>query len=92
LLRHYPLSKIKDIREFALTYFRPLLLLSLGVPYLQIVSFLLILVYSFLYTKLVYLEEFRNWRIIFLPFINISLLFVALFYTAKGFVYGKQQI
>ncbi len=88
LLRKYAVVNFSDL----LTYFRPLLIVALIFPYLQMISILFIMVYSFLYTKRVYLENYQDWRIVLLPFINVSLLLVATFYTFKGFIRGKQTL
>ncbi len=81
---------ITNIIELFRAFFRESLILMLLFPYLKIVSIILILLYSFFYTKDVYLAEYKNPRIILLPIINISLLFVSFFYSVKGFVTGKQ--
>jgi glycosyltransferase involved in cell wall biosynthesis len=77
--------------EFVLTFFRPLLVVGLLIPYVQVVSLISILVYAFLYTKLVYQEEYRDPRVLALPFVNIALLFIDTVYFARGLVTGKQR-
>lgn len=89
LLRRYGITSLTN---FGLTFFREILIVSLAVPFLNIIAGGLILIYSFYYTKLVFLTNFRNFRIIALPFLNISLLFVSLFFSLRGFIYGKEQI
>ena len=74
------------------SFFREILLAALLFPYLRVLSFGLILAYSFFYTKLVFLKEFKDRRILALPFLNIFLLLVSLVYSLKGFIYGKQKI
>lgn len=76
---------------FILMFFRPILLLSLFLPYLNIISLVLIILYSFLYTKFVYLYEFRNIRILLLPFINIYLLIISSYFSFKGWLFEKQS-
>ena len=83
---------ITSIRELFRAFFRECLLLMLMVPYLRYFSVLLIFLYSFYYTKNVYIAEYKNPRILLLPFINISLIFVSFFYSLKGFVTGKQYL
>jgi len=83
---------IRNITEFFRAFFREFLLLMLLVPYLRFISILLILIYSFYYTKNVYSSESNNPRIFILPFINISLLFISFFYSIKGFATGKQKL
>ena len=83
---------ITSIMEFFRAFFRECLLLMLLVPYLRYFSVLLIFLYSFYYTKNVYITEYNNPRILLLPFINISLIFISFFYSLKGFVTGKQYL
>ena len=78
--------------EFLLTFFRQLLVICLLVPYLQVVSLILIAFYSFLYTRLVYLEEYRDPRVLALPFVNVALLFVGTFNFARGLLTGRQRM
>lgn len=74
------------------TFFREILVLGLFVPYLHIVSLILIICYSFLYTGSVFFEERKNPKILILPIFNVYLLFIGLFYSLKGFVRKKQEI
>jgi len=85
-------GRILAPRQLAKSFFREILLIVLFTPYVWILSLFLILVYSFLYTKTVYLKECKDKRIIILPFFNIFLLFVIFFYSIRGFIYGKQKI
>ena len=82
----------RNLIELFRAFFRESLLLMLLVPYLRYISILLILLYSFYYTKNVYIAEYNNPRIFLLPFINLSLLFVSFFYSVKGFATGKQNL
>ena len=86
------LGRIGGIGHFAKVFFREIMLFALLVPYLNIASAILIIVYSFLYTGPVYLREFRDARIIILPFFNIYLLLVGFIYSLKGFIFKKQTI
>lgn len=81
-----------SLMEFLMISFRPILVILLFVPIINLFDVILILIYSFLYTKHVYIYERKNPRILILPFVNIGLLFIASFYYFKGFVYGKQRI
>lgn len=78
--------------SFVRAFFRELLLLSLFLPFVNIIGFILIIFYSILYTKEVYLKEFRNYRTLLLPFFNIYLLFISFIYSIRGFINGKQKI
>ncbi|MFA6285617.1 MAG: glycosyltransferase family 2 protein [Parcubacteria group bacterium] len=85
-------GRIHETHSFLRSFFREALLIALLVPYLRILSVFLIAIYSFLYTKPVFSKEYKNPRILILPFFNIYLLFVSFFYSLRGFVYGKQRI
>lgn len=85
-------GRIRSARSLGKSFFRELMLLALVVPYLRIFSLALILLYSFLYTKIVFAKEYKDKRVLILPFFNIFLLFVSLIYSLKGFIYGKQKI
>lgn len=85
-------GRIKSFSNFLGMFFRELLLVSLLIPVLSYLAAVLIIVYSFWYTKLVYFKEYKNPRIIVLPFFNIYLLFVSFAYTLKGLIYGKQKV
>ena len=86
------LGRIWGIEALAKAFFREILLVWLFVPYLNILSLLLILSYSFFYTKLVFVKEYRDRRILILPFFNMFLLLVSFYYSLRGFIYGKQRI
>jgi glycosyltransferase involved in cell wall biosynthesis len=79
-------------KEFGLSFSKELLFMGLFVPYLRMISGLLILVFVFIYTKEVYLSEYRDPRILVLPVVNFSLLPVCFVYALKGFVEGKQTV
>lgn len=83
-------GRIKGIKNLAATFFREILLLSLLVPYLQFFSLALIIVYSFWYTRLVFIKNYNDPKILILPFFNIYLLLVSFFYVSRGFVRNKQ--
>lgn len=86
------LGRIGKFSSAAKIFFREIMVLTLFIPYVKVVSLIMIICYSFLYTKCVFLKEYRNKRIFILPFFNIFLLFVGFLYSIKGFVYGRQKI
>lgn len=88
LIRGKALSLVSIVH----TFFREILLLALLVPFVRIFSVALIILYSFAYTGRVYFEECGNTRIFVLPFFNILLLFVSLYYSLRGAINGKQRI
>lgn len=86
------LGRIKGLTPVIRTFFREILVLTLFIPRMDRVSLILIISYSFLYTKPIYFEEYKNPKILLLPLFNIYLLFVSFFYSLRGFFYGKQRI
>jgi GT2 family glycosyltransferase len=85
-------GRIRTPVSLGQSFFRELLLLALLVPYLRFLSLALIILYAFLYTKLVFEKNYKDKRILILPFFNIFLLFVSFVYSLKGLIYGKQKI
>jgi glycosyltransferase involved in cell wall biosynthesis len=89
ILRKYGASKLKDT---LMSHFRSILLIGLLIPYVNILFALLVIAYSFMYTKLVYKEEKGNPKLLILPFVNVYLLVVSFLASLRGFVVGKQRI
>lgn len=89
---HFAMGNIKSLKSFILCFFRLFLVLGLLPPYFRTISIVLIIIYSYLYTKLVYETEYKDKRIFILPFFNIMLLFVGSFYNIKGFITKKEKI
>jgi glycosyltransferase involved in cell wall biosynthesis len=85
-------GRIKGLMPISRTFFREIILLSLFIPFLNYISLILIVIYSFVYTKIVFWEEYKNPRILVLPLFNLYLLLIGFFYSWKGFIYGKQRI
>jgi len=85
-------GRIHKVKQFAKAFFREILLVSLLIPYLNVLSALLIFFYSFFYTKIIFLREYSDKRILILPFFNIFLLFVSFIFSLRGFIYGKQRL
>ena len=83
--------RIDNLQSLPRIFFREILIMLLFVPYVNIISAIVIVAYSFFYTKLVYLEEYNNLRVLVLPFLNIYLLFVSFFYSLRGLIYGRQK-
>lgn len=84
-------GRINGINPFFKTFFREIMLAALLVPFAAYLSLALILAYSFWYTKLVFLKEYRNPRILVLPFLNIFLLLVSFAYSLRGLILRKQE-
>jgi len=85
-------GRIFGIYQLAKSFFREMLLIALLIPFMNLISVIIIIIYSFFYTGRVFAEEYKNPRIIILPFFNFLLLFVSFFYSLRGFIYGKQMI
>lgn len=83
---------IRSPKQIVSAFFREFLLLLLLLPHLYIIGILLIMIYTFYYTKTVYLYEYKNPRILILPFINIFLLFVSFYFSLRGIIRGKQSV
>jgi hypothetical protein len=83
---------ILNLKEFLRAFFRELMIIGLLFPYLRILSLLAICMYVFLYTWRVYAEEWRNPRVILLPFLNACTLIVSSVFTIRGFITGKQRL
>lgn len=82
----------KDPKEIFKAFFREFLLLGLFIPYIQYLSLVFVVIYSFSYTWLVFKKEYKDPRIVILPLLNIYLLFISAVYSIKGLIYGKQKI
>jgi len=73
-------------------FFREALVLALFIPYMNIVSLVLIIAYSFAYSRPVFFSEYKNPRVFTLPFFNIYLLFASFIYSMRGYIYGEQKL
>ena len=91
LRRYFKKTKIKDI---IILVFRPIILLGLFVNifFINELALLIILLFCFYYTKLVYLKCYKNSRVVILPFVNFVSLIYYSFYFVRGFIYAKQKI
>lgn len=73
---------------------RPSLALLPFIPYLHVIGILLLIIYSFLYTKKMFITKSTqgNPRIIILPLLNIFFLYYETFWTIEAFLFGKNKI
>ncbi len=71
---------------FAITFFRPILLLGLIFPYIQYLSIVLILIYSFTYSGSMYFAKRKDIRVLLLPIVNFFALFVSSYCSIKGVI------
>ena len=81
-----------DIINLARIFFRPLIIATIFVPYARSYALLLIVLYSVIFTKKMYLAQCKNPRIFLLPFVNIFLLFSGSFYLIRGLLSQKQRL
>lgn len=83
---------VLNVREILRILARPLLIAGLFFKPFVLISVVLILLYSYLYTKNTFQYEWRNPRILVLPFVNIYLLFSWVFYFFRGLITGRQKL
>lgn len=81
-----------NLWQFIKSFHRELLVTSLFLPPFRLMGISLIGVYSVYYTWPLFFEKKFDPRIFLLPFINISLLFISMVYSIKGFVSNKQEL
>ena len=86
------LGRINTPPHFGRAFFREILLISILIPYINIIGVLLITFYSIWYSKIIFITEYKDKRVFVVPFLNIYLLFVSFYYSAKGFIFSKQTI
>jgi len=85
-------GRVRGMMQFVKTFFREILFLALFIPYIKFLALIVIVIYSFSYTTKVFASQWRDARIIILPFVNIFLLFVSFLFSIKGFLQGRQMI
>jgi len=85
-------GRIRTINGFLRAFFREILLVVTLLPHLRFLGLFLVVVYTFSYSKIIYLREYKNPRVLLVPFLNLFLLFISLFYSLRGFIYGRQKI
>ncbi len=73
---------------------RPSLSILPFMPYLHVIGIILLIIYSFLYTKKMFITKstLENPRIIILPFLNVFFLYYETFWTLESFLFGKNKI
>lgn len=94
-LRKYPLTILKIYpKELLLSFLRPALLISLFINWhsLNRIGLLIFILFSFLYTKLVYLKCYQDPRVLVLPLIIFLILIFYSFYFLKGLILKKQTL
>ena len=86
------LARFDNLLQILITFFREILLISLLIPYLNIVSGILIIYYSFAFSWSLFIKTKLELRHLLVPFINIGLLFISLFYSVQGYIHKQQTI
>lgn len=73
---------------------RPSLAILPFIPYLHAIGVILLIIYSFLYTKKMFMTKStrENPRIIILPFLNLFFLYYETFWTIEAFLFGKNKV
>lgn len=90
LLRRYMFHFPKELISLL---FKPILAVIPFIPFLHMFGVGLIVLYSFFYTKKMFLSPFTlmNPRIILIPFLNILLLYYHVFWMAQAFLMKREQ-
>ena len=73
---------------------KPSLAILPFIPYLHAVGSILLIIYSFLYTKKMFITKstLQDPRIIILPLLNVFFLYYETFWTIEAFLFGKNKI
>ncbi|MFH2022510.1 MAG: glycosyltransferase family 2 protein [Patescibacteria group bacterium] len=85
-------QRITNTMQFIKSFHRELLVVSFFLPPIRLISIIAIGFYSVYYTWPLFFEKKFDLRIFLLPFINISLLFISMVYSIKGFISNKQEL
>lgn len=89
IFRRYGLASVK---ECVRVFFREIMVLVLFIPGIRVVGLLCVAVYSVAYCGILFAKEWRNVRILLVPFLNVFLLFVSCVFSARGFIQGRQAL
>ena len=85
---------ISLIQDGLFLLIRPSLAILPFIPYLHTLGLMLLIIYSFLYTKKMFITKstLKNPKIIILPFLNVFLLYYETFWTIESFLFGKNKV
>lgn len=88
------MGRISFINNGLILMVKPSLTILPFIPYFNIFGLIIIAVYSFLYTKSMFMSTsaLKNPRILVLPFVNIFFLYYETFWTIEAFLFGKNKI
>lgn len=77
---------IISIQHFAITFFRPILILGLLIPYIRYIFICLIIIYCFSYSGSMYFARKKDIRLLLIPLVNFIVLFASSYYSLKGII------
>ncbi|MBD3366176.1 glycosyltransferase [candidate division WWE3 bacterium] len=83
---------ITNFPRFIRTHFRELIFIALLVPFIRIFGAFIALSFAFFYTKAVFISEFPDRRLFYLPLVNLFLLPISFIFSLKGFIHGQQTV
>lgn len=88
------MGRISFINNGLILMVKPSLAILPFIPYFHIFGLILIIAYSFLYTKSMFMSAsaLKNPRILALPFVNIFFLYYETFWIIEAFLFGKNKI
>lgn len=88
------MGRISFVNNGLILMVKPSLAILPFIPYFHIFGLIVIVAYSFLYTKSMFMSTsaLKNPRILALPFVNIFFLYYETFWTIEAFLFGKNKI
>lgn len=88
------MGRLSIVNNGLILMVKPVLAVLPFIPHFQFFGVILIMLYSFLYTKSMFMSKFalKDPRIFILPFVNISLLYYETFWIIEAFLFGKNKI
>jgi glycosyltransferase involved in cell wall biosynthesis len=89
LRRHFRETPMADA---ILVLARPMMLLLLLVPYINVVIALLLATYILLCSKDVFIKCWRDPRVLALPFVNLGNVFIYSYYFVRGLLNARQMV
>ena len=83
--------RIRSVSQFIQAFFREGLLITLFIPILNYFTLFFLGMYTFLFSKNMLRYEWRDPRILLLPFLNVALIFNSTYFSVLGFCRGAQR-
>lgn len=81
-----------NFKSYILMFHRLFLVFGLFIPYLNLLFLSLIIFYVFYYSKQIFINEYKDPKILLVPFVNLYILFSGAIWNLLGFIKGKQRI